>query len=130
MEAIFGMEKTTFLAASESYEQDTLFIEITSSRSRVSGVDGGKETARVVGTIVVFSQDDRLTYGFFTKRIENASADDKAPLFFYDIDVDDVGSLAREQNLHERRTSFVFLYESQYDPDKGTITDLTLTLEE
>lgn len=130
MEAIFGMDKTTMLASSETYEQDTLFIEILSSRSRVSGVNGGRETARVIGTIVVFSQEDRLPYGFFIKRIEQAAAELKAPLFFYDIDVDDVESPARLQNLHERRCSFQFLYDSQYDPDRGSITSLTLSVNE
>lgn len=128
LEGIFDFEKTTYNAVSEEYEQDTLFIEIAYSRSRVSGKDGGRETARVGGTIVVYSQDNRLTYGFFIKRIEQAAAELKAPLFFYDIDVDDPASPAREINIHERRTSFVFLYDSQYDPDKGSLTELDLTL--
>ncbi len=130
LEAIFQFDKTTMLAASDAYEQDTLFVEILSSRSRVSGANGGTETARVVGTLIVFSQEDRLPYGFFTKRIEQAAADLKAPLFFYDIDVDDVESPARLQNLHERRTSFLFLYDSQYDPDRGSLTSLTLSVNE
>lgn len=128
LEAIFQFEKTTMLASSEAYEQDTLFVEIISSRSHVSGANGGRETAKVKGTLVVFSQDDRLPYGFFIKRIEQAAAELKAPLFFFDIDVDDVESPARLQNLHERRTSFQFLYDSQYDPDRGSLTSLTLSI--
>jgi len=128
LEAIFQLDKTTMLASSEAYEQDTLFVEILSSRSRVSGANGGRETAKVTGNIVIFSQDDRLPYGFFTKRIEQASAELTKPLFFFDIDVDDVGSPARTQNLHERRTSFIFLYDSQYDPDRGSLTNVTFPI--
>lgn len=130
LEIIFGMEKTTMLAASDSYEQDTLFVEILSSRSRASGAGGGRETARVTGSLLIYSQEDRLSYGFFAKRIEQAPAAVKAPLFFYDMDVDVVDSPAREVNLHERRTSFMFLYESQYDPDRGHLTSLTLPTSE
>lgn len=128
LELIFGMPKTTMLAASDSYEQDTLFVEILSSRSRTSGAAGGSETARVVGSLLIYSQEDRLPYGFFAKRIEQAPADLKAPLFFYDSDVDVVDSPAREVNLHERRTNFTFFYNSQYDPDRGQLTSLTLPI--
>lgn len=127
LEEIFGLQKTTMFAASSEFEQDTLFVEILSSRSRVSGVNGGRETARVVGSLFVYSQEDRLPYGFFAKRIEQAPAAVKAPLFFYDTDVDNVESEARLQNLHERRTSFIFLYDSQYDPDRGSINTVTLS---
>lgn len=130
LEGIFGFEKTTMLAPDANYEQDTLFVELVSARTRVSGANGGTETARVTGTLVVFSQDDRLPYGFFSKRIEQAAPDLTKPFFFFDIDVDDVESPARLQNLHERRTSFIFLYDAQYDPDRGTITTLTLSLNE
>ncbi len=128
-EKIFGFEKTTYLAKSESFEQDTLFILIHSSRSRVSGVDGGSETARVYGSAVVFSQGDRFPYGFIAKRVDTAPHSYTKDLFFYDFDQDMQDSPARLQNIHERRTNFVFLYDSQYDPDKGEISSLTLTLE-
>lgn len=129
LEAIFDMP-TTMLASSTSYEQDKLFVEILSSRSRTSGANGGSETARVIGSLSVFSQEDRLPYGFFIKRIEQAAPELTKPLFFYDIDVDDVESPARLLNLHERRTSFQFFYDSQYDPDRGSLTNTTFEINE
>lgn len=130
-ENIFGFEgRTTFNAYSQEFEQDTLFIEIDSARPKISGANGGLETARVVGQMVVFSQDEVLPYGVFAKKIELAKAEDKSPLFFYDMDVDVPSSPAREQNIHERRCSFIFLYNSQFDPDKGELTSLELTIEE
>lgn len=126
LEIIFDFAKTTFDAPSEEFEQDTLFIEIAFARPRMSNKSGGLETAKVVGSLIVYSQDNRLAYGTFSKRIEQAPPAIKRPFFFYDIDTDDASSPARERNIHERRLSFVFLYESQYDPDKGQLTTLVV----
>lgn len=125
-EQIFALGKTTFLAPSEEFEQDTLFIEIESVSPRVSNAGGGKQTAKVVGNVTVFAQDNNLPYGFFNKAIERADPELTSPLFFYDIDTDIAASPARTQNIHERRASFVFLYEGQYDPNKGELTSLSL----
>lgn len=122
LEAIFGIPKTTFLAPSgEAPEQNTMFIEVSASNARVGG---GRETARVEGTLVVFAQGDALPFGFFNKAIERADPALTKPLFFFNIDTDVPGD--RMQNIHERRTSFVFLYDAQYDPNQGSITELEL----
>ena len=130
IEEIFGFKKTTLNAPSDEFEQDTLFIEVNFGNTKVSGKQGSQQTARVVGRLIVYSQDNRLPFGFFAKRIDRASKDTTKPFFFYDIDLDDPASPARIQNIHERTVSFVFLYESQYDPDKGQITELNLSCEE
>lgn len=123
-ERIFGIKKVTFNAANpETPEQDTLFIEIQNVATRLAS---GKQTARVLGAATVFAQADRLTYGFFAKRIENADhADTKH--FFFESEQDIVNSPCRMVNLHERRLGFVFLYDSQYDPDKGELNELTIS---
>lgn len=126
LDKIFQFRKTTFDDYSDEFEQDTLFIEVELSRPKISGKDGGLQTARVVGSLVVFSQDNKLPFGYMAKQIEKADPALKANLHFYDIDSDRPDSQARLQNIHERRTSFVFLYDSQYDPDKGEITSLVL----
>lgn len=118
----------TLDAPSDDYEQDKIFVEITYARPRISNANGGREIARVVGSLIMFSQGDRLTYGFFSKQIEKSAGAVRAPLFFYDIDVDDPASPARLMNIHERRVSFVFLYDSQFDPDKGSLTELDLSV--
>jgi len=121
LELIFGM-KATFNIQSEENEQDKIFINIDVCRPRISSKDGGRETAKVIGSIIVTSQDDRFTYGFITKRIEKADPELTRPFFFYDVDavIQNEGIM----NVHERSTSFVFLYESQYDPSKGELTSL------
>jgi len=128
MELIFGFKETSFeITGSKVYEQDVLFIDIHKCTTRISRADqDGRETARVDGAITVFSQENRLTYGFFNKRIERADPALTKNLFFYDIDVDVASSEARLQNLHERRCSFVFLYDAQYDPARGSLTTLVL----
>ncbi len=127
LEQIFQLEKTTLLAPSIEFEQNTLFVEVIESRARMSGDDGGRETAKVIGNITVYSQDNVLTYGFFTKAIERADPALTRPFIFFDVDVDLPQSQARIQNIHERRTSFVFLYDSQYDPNRGELTELEFT---
>ncbi len=120
---IFGFKKTTFDAPSEAFEQDTLFIDVTEARTNPSQ---GIVNARVVGVLTVFSKNDSLTYGHFSKRIQQAKKDDKKDFFFYDVDVDVATSPARMQNITERRTSFVYLYSAQYDPNQGLITSLEI----
>lgn len=126
LKAIFGFKKITFDAPSESFEQDTMFVEIADCDTRP-----GKEkiSARVTGRLTVFSANDRFTYGALTKRIEKAKPADKDPIFFYDVDTNVENSPARLVNISERRTSFVFLFSDQYDPNQGTMNELELTLE-
>ena len=129
MQRIFQLGKTTYNAPSmEAPEQDTLFIDITEVRPRMANAGGGRQTAKVVGAVVVFSQAERTPFGFFSKRVEQADAADTANLFFQS-EVDIPNSPARIVNLHERRVPFVFLYVSQYDPSRGELTSITLSLE-
>lgn len=129
LERIFQIPKTTYDAPSyDAPEQDTLFIDIADCVARTSAGAGGRATAKVLGSIVVFSQANRTPFGFFAKRIEQASLDDKRNLFF-EREIDIPNSPARLQNLHERRVGFQFLYDAQYDPDRGELTSMTLSLE-
>ena len=123
LEKIFLMKKTTMDAPSEDYEQDTLFIEIAEAKTTVSG---SRIRCRVVGAVTVYSQVNKLPYGFFSKKIELAKPKDKAPFFFSEIDNDIASSPSRVQNIHERRTNFVFIYDGQFDPNKGKLTSLQL----
>lgn len=125
LKKIFGFEKVSLNAPSDSFEQDTLFVQIDQPNTRTSE---GKVYAKVYGQLIVFSQHDKLTYGFFNKRIEKADVALTKKFFFYDTDVNVENSNARMQNIHERRTSFVFFFTAQYDPKLGTLT--TLELEE
>lgn len=120
--SIFGFPKVTFDAPSEAFEQDTLFIELNECQTRVTDK---KVLAKVTGFIVVYAQAERLPFGYFSKRINQADPDLTRDLFFYDIDINVEKNRAMFQNLVERRTRFVFLYSEQYDPNKGELTSLS-----
>lgn len=120
---IFGFRKTTFEAPSDAFEQDTLFIEIDTARTRPSQ---GRIFSKVTGQLVVFSQDNKHTYGYLNKRIEQAPIEVKKNLFFYNVDTNVESSPARLINISERRTGFQYLYSADYDPNLGELTDLEL----
>ncbi len=126
LSAIFGMRKTTFDAPSDNssdgtFEQDTLFVEINECTSRMTE---GRAYARVEGSLVVFSQMDKMPFGFFAKKIQQADRTMSKDFFFFDIDLNPANSPAKIQNISERRLRFVYLYSAQYDPAHGAITSL------
>jgi hypothetical protein len=128
LKAIFGFKKVTFSAPADdsaigTFEQDTGFVEISDCQSSAGF---GSARAKVECTLRTFTQDDKMPYGFLTKKIQQAKAELTDPLFFYEIDTNVASSPARIQNIHERRTRFQFLYSEQYDPDQGSITSLEL----
>ena len=119
---IFGVKKVTFDAFSESYAQDTLFVEVQDvSNQRASK---GRASAKVTGQLVIFTQDNKMPYGFFSKRLSTAPLSASKDLFFFDMDREALNSPARLQNISERRASFVFLFSTAYNPSKGEITSV------
>lgn len=127
LKEIFGVKKTTLLAPDyEAPEQDTLFVEIAETKTRPHGKD--RCACKTSGRLVMFSQAERITFGFFSKAIERATAEAKDGLFFGpEFDVPD--SPARRQNLHERQVPFTFLFDTQYDPDRGELESMNTSLE-
>lgn len=120
---IFGLRKVTFDAPGESFEQDTLFVEVTEAPSRFTQ---GKAYTKVLGNLVIYSQHGKLPYGYFMKRLQQAKPELTKNLFLFDADQDIAASGARLQNVEERRSKFMYLYSAQYDPDQGSLTGLTL----
>lgn len=121
LKKIFGVKKVSFDAPSESFEQDTLFVDLTGDpRVRVS--KGKLATARVQGDLVIFAQMGKVPTGFFAKKIEQAAAELTKPFFFSQLDRHEHGSAARLQNIAEIRASFTYFYSAQYDPNQGSIT--------
>lgn len=123
---IFGFRKTTYDAPSVdsstgTYEQQVLFIDITQATTRACN---GKAYCHVRGSMTVFAQMNKLPFGYFNKRIEQADPELTKDLFFYDIDLNPASSPARIQNIAERRVSFIYLYSTEYDPDQGEMTSL------
>lgn len=124
LRSIFGVSKTTYNAPNyDALEQDCLFVQIAEVKSRMSNNDGGRQIYHAVGFLTIFSQNQRIPFGFFMKKLEQGDPDDVKPLIF-EKEMDIVDSSARMQNLQERRISFTFLYDSQYDPDRGSLTVL------
>lgn len=126
LEQIFALKKTTFDAPSQnastgSFEQDVLFIEIEEAPCIAKN---GKITARVTGSLVVYAQVDKLPYGYFQKRIQLAGHELTKDFFFFNVDLNPPNSPAKVQNISERRVRFVYLYESQFDPEHGELTSL------
>ena len=129
LQRIFEFKETTFNAPNiDAPEQGILFIEIDNATTRLSTLDGGKQTATVRGSLVVFSQAGKHSYGHINKRIENAAASDTTKFIFTNIDDNVQDSPYRMVNLEERRTGFIFMYDSQYDPSRGALTSLSETL--
>ncbi len=119
LKAIFGFEKVSFDAPGESFEQDTLFVQVHEAPARVTGK---LITAKVSGALVIHSQREKLPYGFFTKRMEKAESALTADLFLFDVDRDIATSPAKTVNLCERRCRFLYLFSAQHDPNKGEIS--------
>jgi hypothetical protein len=118
---IFGMP-VSFDNPSDSYEQDKLFVEVVDCKTRPSGKN---IYAKVTGDIAIFAQREKMPYGFFAKKIEKASFEMKQNLHFFTIDREEANSEAKLMNISERRASFVFLYQTQYDPAKGEINEVS-----
>lgn len=123
LKAIFRIPKVTYSAPS-SFEQDTLFVQIDSCRANPGK---GFASAIVQGTLTVYSQVDRMPYGFFAKQIGKAENKFKKDLNFFDMDQDVTSSEARMQNIREASCGFIFLFKEQYDMPKGDMTGVDLT---
>lgn len=120
---ILDMGKVSFDAPSESQEQEGVFIQVSRARTRVKAA---RQIAHVVGVIRVFAASNKLPYGYFAKKIEDAPADLKRGLFFYDFEE----NAGKYRNIVERSVSFQYLFDSQYDPAIGTISTVNLSISE
>lgn len=117
---IFGFKHgATYRAPSEDREQEKLFIRITNVKTKVSG---DKCRSKVEGGLVVYADQQKLPFDYFEKRIEMADASLKKDFFFYDI----TANAPNGGELVERSASFIYFYSGQYDPNKGTINEVTI----
>ncbi len=131
IEQIFGIPKVTFDFPGErkergelkSIEQESVMIQVDKSNCRVKS---GKEYARAQGSISVFANSDKLPFGYFAKRIEQADPDLTKDIFFYDIDE----SSPVIQNVVDRTLRFVFLYSGDYNPNNDQIDSIKIVVED
>jgi hypothetical protein len=115
---IFDFKKVRYDRPSEETpEQQVLFIQVDDPHVTIKA---GKQIARVAGQATVFAEAEQLPFGYIAKRIAGADRDLTKDLYFFDIDQN-----ARTfVNIVQRSFSFVFFFNSQYDPETGTITSV------
>ena len=118
---IFDFKDVSFSAPGDNREQEKLFVEVELCRSRV--VDK-REIARVQGKASVFANADKLPFGYFSRAIAN-HPDETKDLFFFEIEE----NTRLYENIVQRGFSFVYLFDSQYDPDLGTLNQVTIDIE-
>jgi hypothetical protein len=123
LKQIFAVDKVIYDSPSEAREQNCLFIQIESTRNSIKD---GKALAMVTGSAFMFQKNTALKFGFFSKAIRQADTALTKDLFFYDIEV----NTPNYRDLVQRGFSFIYFFNSQYDPEIGTITSVDLTLEE
>ena len=116
---IFGIKKVTFDMPSDSQEQECLFIEIETATNRFKNKT---VLSKVEGTLTMFCQVDKVPFGFFSKKIEMAKNDLTKDLFFYGFE-DSKGTF---QNIDMRTVKFIYLFDSQYNPEMGTLVKVTV----
>lgn len=124
---LFMLPKATFDGPSEESEQNVAFIEIPQVRAVVRA---GKVNYRADGYITVFIDENKVPFDYFTKQIEKGKPHIKSKFFFFDVGAVQSTEKKGMVSLAEVRTSFQFLYSQQYDPNKGTLNGLTLTVTE
>ena len=122
LQAIFNVKKIVYDSPGEAAEQDCLFIEVENSWITVKDK---RAMAKVSGSAIMFGQNDKLKFGFFSKAIAQAPKEITKNLFFSDFEE----NTKRARNLVQRSFSFVYFFDSQYDPETGTITNVTITEE-
>lgn len=123
LQKIFDLGKVTFDAPGESQEQEGAFVVISSAKTRVKD---GHEIAHVAGVIHVFGASNKIPYGFFAKKIDAASAEDRKGLFFHDFEE----NKGKFRNIVERSVAFQYLFDGQYDPALGRIETVNLQISE
>lgn len=102
----------------ESREQETLFVEISECKSKIRDT---RQFCRVTGKCIMIAQNDKLPFGYFPKMIAT-HADDTKDLFFHDFEE----NTRVYGNLVERGFSFVFFFNSQYDPAVGNLNAIDI----
>lgn len=124
---IFAVKKVSFDAIPEGAlavkEQECLFVQIEES---LNSIKDAKAVARVTGRAVIVGRAEKIPFGFFSKAIRKAPNSLTKDLFFFEIESNSQQYL----DIVSRSFGFVFLFSSQYDPAIGSISSITVTVEE
>lgn len=129
MQNIFKVKKVSYDAVPEGAdaekvrEQECLFLRI--ENAPLSFADGIAR-AKVTGTAVLIGRAEKVPFGFFSQAIMGAPKDLTKDLFFFDLE----SNQQQYRDIVQRSFSFIYLFRSQYDPAIGSITSVTLNVEE
>lgn len=127
LKSIFKCTKVTFdepgPKVDMAKEQGTLFVNVEMPKFTFSD---GRVKAIVTGSASMFGRNDALTFGYFATSIEEAPYDLTKDLFFSDFEA----NTKRFRDIVERGFSFTYFFNSQHDPDIGTITSVDINIEE
>jgi len=120
LKKIFDVKKVSFDAPGEAMEQETLFIEVSNVRSFI-------KDQRVVGKAdakaYYFATNQKLPFGYWAKKIALADINDSESFFFYDLEQN--SQIFRDKI--QRSFSFVYFFNRQFDPEKGTISSIIIS---
>lgn len=122
LKRIFHVKKVVYDQPGESREQDCIFIEVEQARNRVSDA---RFLSRVNGNLIIFGRSKELPFGFFSKAIAEADLELTHDIAFFDFELNS----KYFRDLVQRTVSFVYFFDSQYDPDVGSITSMTTDIE-
>lgn len=122
LKRIFDFDKVSFAIPSESQEQEGMFIQVDQVRSSIKDA---RQVCKVQGKLIVYASNEKLPYGYFSKKIQEAELADTRDLYFYDFE----GNAGRYQDISERSLGFIYFFNSQYNPDIGSITSINLEQE-
>ncbi len=114
LKTIFDLPKVTLDAASESHEQECMFVKIDKVNSSLKDK---RQIARVHGTLVIYCNSDKMPFGYFIKQSQKSALSSK---FFFGPEQ----HVANYVNISQRSMDFVYLYDSEFNPSVGLITSV------
>lgn len=116
---VFGLDNVRWERPSESNEQEAVFIEVDTPQIRIRD---GIQQARVQGRALVFVRGAKMPFGYFQKCIA-LHPDDCKDIAFFNIDA----NVKTYFDLVQRSFEFTYFFSSQYDPEIGTLTEVTFS---
>jgi len=118
LKRIFDVPKVSFAKPSDKVkEQNVLFVDVIKCTSKA------KENiykAKVTADLVMYAPATKLTFGFFNKRIQQSTVEDTKNFYFYNIEE----SEKVYGDVVERKLSFIYFFQTEYDPDHGSLTSV------
>ena len=118
LKRIFEM-KVTLDVPSESKEQEAVFVQIERNKSTIRDQ---LEIGEVSGRLFVFASNAKLPFGYIAKQIAKADTEDTKDIFFFDVEK----NLGTFSSISERSVGFIYFHRAQYNPERGTMSDVQL----